>query len=186
MADLLKVLADESRLRILGLLLEGPRTVSDLAEATRLGAPTVSHHLKRLGDAGLARATVRGHFHVYAADRAALQDTVGRLLPPAAPRAAESRDDRVLRTFVRDDRLVSIPAQRTKRQVVLRWLAGRFEVGRTYTEREVNVLLSRSHDDVATLRRELVASRLLARADGRYVRADGPGHPATEPHRTRT
>lgn len=55
-ADLFKVLADPERLKLLSRLAEqgcAPLTVNDLTEASGLSQPTVSHHLKRLTDAGL-------------------------------------------------------------------------------------------------------------------------------------
>ncbi|MGZ4145629.1 MAG: DUF2087 domain-containing protein [Actinomycetota bacterium] len=74
--------------------------------------------------------------------------------------------------FTRDGRLRSIPAQRSKRDVVLDRLANEFEPDRTYEERAVNTILRRFHDDVATLRRELVASKKLVRtSSGVYKRA---------------
>ncbi len=79
---------------------------------------------------------------------------------------------RVVRAFVRDGRLASIPAQDRKRQVIFRYLVERcFEAGRTYTEREVNELLGGFHEDVATLRRGLVVAGLMTRAGGEYRRA---------------
>lgn len=44
----------------------------------------------------------------------------------------------------------------------------RFERGREYGEREVNDILRTAHDDISTLRRELVDYRWLERADGVY------------------
>ncbi len=76
--------------------------------------------------------------------------------------------DKTLRAFFDGTRLRSIPAKRKARVVVLLELLRRFEPGRTYAEREVNDLLRASHDDVASLRRELVDYRYLERADGRY------------------
>lgn len=76
--------------------------------------------------------------------------------------------DKTLRAFFDGKRLRSIPAKRKARVVVLLELLRRFEPGRTYAEREVNDLLRASHDDVASLRRELVDYRYLERADGRY------------------
>ncbi len=76
--------------------------------------------------------------------------------------------DKTLRAFFDGERLRSIPAKRKARVVVLLELLRRFEPGRTYAEREVNDLLRASHDDVASLRRELVDYRYLERADGRY------------------
>ena len=49
------------------------------------------------------------------------------------------------------------------------------QAGRAYAEAEVNDLLRPAHEDVATLRRELVDYGFLARADGVYRLADaGP------------
>jgi hypothetical protein len=39
-----------------------------------------------------------------------------------------------------------------------------------YTEKQVNGILKRYHDDTATLRRELVENQLMAREAGRYWR----------------
>jgi hypothetical protein len=87
------------------------------------------------------------------------------------PRPLDSEN--VLRRFVRDGRLVSIPAQRSKRLVVLDRLAQEFEVGRRYPERTVNELLGRWHRDTAALRRYLVDEGFLDREAGEYWRAGG-------------
>ena len=77
---------------------------------------------------------------------------------------------KVLRTFLTEDgRLRSLPAPRAKRAVVLEYLADQLEAGRTYRELELNAVLRRFHDDVATLRRELVGAKLVVRTtDGVY------------------
>jgi hypothetical protein len=80
-------------------------------------------------------------------------------------------DAKVLRAFVRDGRLVSIPAQPKKRLVVLRFLvASCFPDDRHYTEVEVNERLKAHDEDVAALRRYMVESGLMARASGIYRR----------------
>ena len=79
----------------------------------------------------------------------------------------------MLRTFVRDGRLVSIPAQHSKRLVVLGHLVRVFEPGVRYPEREVNALLGAWHPDVAALRRYLVDEALLTREAGVYWRTGG-------------
>lgn len=78
-----------------------------------------------------------------------------------------------------DGRLTAIPSKRSVRRPVLERLARHFELARTYPEREVNELLRTFHDDVASLRRELVAEKLLTRTrNGVYKLA--PSRPATE------
>ncbi|HWI05437.1 MAG TPA: DUF2087 domain-containing protein, partial [Acidimicrobiales bacterium] len=79
----------------------------------------------------------------------------------------------VLRNYLVDGRLAQIPAQRSKRLVVLDFLAGQFEPGRTYPEEQVNYILGRFHADYAALRRHLVEEELLERRDGFYWRTGG-------------
>ena len=71
-------------------------------------------------------------------------------------------------TFIKDGRLVSIPAQYKKRRYVMEELARSFEWGRLYDEKEVNAILKTFHDDVASLRREFIDQRIMMRESGRY------------------
>lgn len=62
-AALFKVLADPGRLQLLSRLAEKgcePMSVSELAQSSGLSQPTVSHHLKKLTDAGLLEKTRTG------------------------------------------------------------------------------------------------------------------------------
>ena len=83
----------------------------------------------------------------------------------------------MLRSFVRDGRLVSIPAVRSKRLVVLDRLSQEFEPGKRYSEKMVNLILGRWHADTAALRRYLVDEGFLERAAGEYWRAGGTVEP---------
>ena len=76
--------------------------------------------------------------------------------------------------FVRDGRLVSIPAAHGKRLIVLSLLAQEFEPGRRYSEPKVNLILGRGHPDTAALRRYLVDEGFLDRSGGEYWRSGGP------------
>ncbi|MDM7914578.1 MAG: DUF2087 domain-containing protein [Candidatus Eisenbacteria bacterium] len=78
----------------------------------------------------------------------------------------ESAEEAIRRRFFEDGRLKRIPAQRSKRAVVLRILAESFRPDRRYTEAEVNEILTAFHPDFCTLRRELVMARLLDREKG--------------------
>jgi hypothetical protein len=81
---------------------------------------------------------------------------------------AEEAEDRVIRAFFDGPRLRQIPASRKKRVAVLRHLLQRFVPGQDYPEPEVNDLLRPAHDDVATLRRELVDYGFMTRERGIY------------------
>ncbi|MDO5504579.1 MAG: DUF2087 domain-containing protein [Actinomycetia bacterium] len=86
----------------------------------------------------------------------------------SGPHTPDQFVDKTVRSFFDGDRLRSIPTKRRARVAVLLHLLRRFEVGRDYPEREVNDILRTAHDDISTLRRELVDYRYLLRADGIY------------------
>ena len=70
-------------------------------------------------------------------------------------------------------KLTAFPAKRKMKVYCLFYLAGKFEAGREYTEREVNELLLSWHTfaDPATLRRELYDYGFLDRSrDGKVYR----------------
>lgn len=88
---------------------------------------------------------------------------------------AERFHARTVRTFFDGPRLRSIPARRKARVSVLFELLRGFEADRDYPEREVNAILGRAHEDVASLRRELVDYGFLEREGGVYrVPAEPP------------
>jgi len=83
-------------------------------------------------------------------------------------------DTRILRNFMSaDGRLHTIPTKQAKLLVVLDHIAQSFEPGRTYPEKEVNVLLTTFHPDYAALRRYLVENQFLTREDAVYWRSGG-------------
>ena len=61
----LKILADESRLKLLRLISQGEQTAGDLAGKMNLSDPTVSHHLTRLREAGLVTLRMAGNQRFY-------------------------------------------------------------------------------------------------------------------------
>jgi DNA-binding transcriptional ArsR family regulator len=174
----LKLLANETRLRLLGLLADRERSVGELAEIVELKEPTISHHLAKLLEAGLVRMRPEGTTHFYRLDSEVLQRLSRELFSPekviglAGQEEASAWERKVLTTYLQDGRLSKIPDTRKKRDVILRWLVTQFEPGRHYPEREVNEIIQRHHPDSATLRRELIGARLMQRESGVYWRTD--------------
>lgn len=64
--ELLQVVADPSRWRILVLLSSGPLTVGELVERLDVAQPSVSHHLARLRESGLVQSAAQGRTRRYA------------------------------------------------------------------------------------------------------------------------
>jgi hypothetical protein len=178
----LKALAHESRLRLLGLVAERERSVQQLAAAIEVTEPTASHHLAMLREQGLVSRRVEGNTHWYGFEPDALRERARALFSRegvaslAHVRPARGSSEAVLANYLdADGRLTQIPARRKKRRVVLAWLVEMFEDGRRYPEREVNAIIGARHWDTATLRRELIINRMLAREEGEYWRLPREG-----------
>jgi hypothetical protein len=170
-----KALADENRLKIVGLLARESYSGEALAKLLDIKPATVSHHLARLAEAGLVTARMEGHAKLFSLRLDALHAMANRLLaheaPPEATRDLDGAayDRKVLSDFLRPDgTLQKIPAQQKKLLVVLRHLLKDFEPGRAYLEKEVNASLARAHPDTASLRRAMIEYKLMARAGGKY------------------
>jgi hypothetical protein len=93
--------------------------------------------------------------------------------PTQAPPLRRLTDrEKVVRAFLHDGRLVSIPARSRKRELLLEVILDQsFPEDREYEEREVNMRLALLHPDVAALRRYLVDGRFMTREAGIYRRA---------------
>jgi hypothetical protein len=193
----LRALVDQHRLRIIARAATRPVDVATLAAELRQPVPSIRRHIQGLVAAGLLeRHGDAGAPETYAArlDRVgelgrALAD-LERAADPAASDPADAwphdgeplgatldrigatrEERRILRSFLVDGRLVAIPAQHARRDVVLRFLLERvFTDDRHYPEREVNQRLAMFHPDVAALRRYLVDERYVDREAGMYWR----------------
>jgi len=168
-----KALGDEKRLKIVGLLAQRSLCVEEMAAILDLSAATVSHHLRKLAEAGLVEASAEGYYNVYSLRAETLREMSRRLLSAetfqdtARSLDLGSYDRKVLRDYLFEDgRLKNIPAQRKKRDVILRHIVREFEPGRRYAETEVNEIIGRFHEDYATIRREFIMRRMMDREGG--------------------
>ncbi len=168
-----KALADANRLKIVGLLAQQPYSVEELAALLNLKPSTVSHHLAKLAQVGLVSAKTESYYNVYQLDEKALQSKSRDLFSQENLAAsvvdvdADAYDRKVIEDFSRKDgSLKTIPAQRKKREAILRYVVKAFEVNKRYSEKKVNEILGKYHEDTASLRRELVGYGLMKREGG--------------------
>jgi DNA-binding transcriptional ArsR family regulator len=181
--DMLKALADESRLTLLQLVCEQEHTVGDLAERVSLSEPTVSHHLARLREAGLVTLRMAGNHRFYRINAAGLAKFkhltthIEHLPPPPeavdvddswiAALGWDASDQQVLHDYTVNRRLTHLPTKQKKLIVILRWLATLFQPDTLYTEPEVNTILKAVYsEDHVSLRRDLVDFGYLRRERG--------------------
>ena len=184
LARLLKVIADETRLKILGALADRSLTGKELAARLKLSAPTISHHMRKLIDSGIVTAESDAQRQRYSLNSELL--LASRRIPiseadrPIGFANGDGDADarfraKVIGDFFVGEQLRDIPAQRKRRVIVLQYILERFDPTRTYTEKQINDLLRPAHEDVATLRRELVDYGFMERERGIYqVTRAGP------------
>jgi len=170
--DYLRMALDPVRLAILGAAAVEPVDPGQLAQRLRVQTKTVLRAIVKLQEAGLLDEG-------YRLEVGTLQ-RLGSELPTMEGAASsvtegpwDEEEATVLRRFFDGTRLTQLPAQHTKRLVVLDRLAQEFEPGLRYAEREVNLMLQVWYQDYASLRRYLVDEGFLTRADGVYWRTGG-------------
>lgn len=173
---LFKCLSDRSRLQILKSLAQEDMYVERLSERLGLSASTVSFHLKKLTEAGAVTSYKSQYYMMYSLQRAVFSTSILEFLLTRSDEAdAQSARDtayrqRVIDSFFDHGKLKAIPSQRKKERIVLEVIAASFQFDRVYTEREVNLIIADYHDDFCTIRRDMIAEKLLARDAGQYWR----------------
>ena len=171
--DFYKALAETNRLKIVGLLAGHAYSVEELAALLKLKPSTVSHHLSKLTQVGLVSARTESYYNVYHLEEKALEEKTRRLLSRKDFTTViedvdlDTYDRKVIADYTRKDgSLKTIPAQQKKLEAILRYIVKAFEPGKRYSEKQVNKILARYHEDTASLRRELVGYKLMKREGG--------------------
>ncbi len=173
--SILSALLDPNRLQLAGALVDAPATSAELATRTGLDPATVLAGLADLRAHGVVEAdgetyvlpsgTLRGLAREFADDPLPMDPAIG---------FGMTDDERaVLVRYFEGRSLTEVPSSRAKRLVVLERLALEFDVGRRYSEPEINDILRTFSPDVAALRRHLIDEGLLDRGEGAYWRSGG-------------
>ena len=168
-----KVLGNENRLRMAGLLAQRDYMVSDLAAEMGLRESTVSEYLAMFREFGLVTMRPEGTSRIYSFNAATLTE-MNKLvhsreqLASISAESPENYELRVMQSFVKDGRITAFPAVLKKQLVLLKWIARQIEPDREYSEKEISAFLKQFNDDYATIRRELVDWHFMTREAGRY------------------
>ena len=167
--QMMKALADSSRLLILNSLFEKPQYVEELAQRFNLSPSTVSFHLKKLQSAGLVEKTKNQYYSEFRVNEKMFNQKLFDLTRfenvekyVQEERIREYRD-KVLKTFIKNGQVQKMPAQLKKRLIILSWFAAKFERERTYQEEEVSGIIQKHFDDYCLVRRDLIDFRFMTR-----------------------
>ncbi len=171
---LMKALADRSRLLIVRALMDKPQYVEELSERLRLAVSTTSFHLKKLESANLVYSQKEQYYVTYHLKDELFDLSLRRLLTFEHVEINEQEEriekyrQKVIATFFKYGKLTRIPAQQKKRGIIYEEIAKKFERGKIYTEREVNIIIADVNDDFCTIRRGLIDEGLMDRNDREY------------------
>ncbi|MFZ5515284.1 MAG: metalloregulator ArsR/SmtB family transcription factor [Candidatus Zhuqueibacterota bacterium] len=172
--QIMKALADSSRLMIVNSLMEKAQCVEELAERFNLAASTVSFHLKKLENARLLHKEKRQYYVFFSLNPEIFTSTLQQLISfeNIGKYVQEERilkyKEKVIHTFFEKGKLRRLPSQHKKRWIVLEQIAQRFETGKEYSEADVNATISTVFDDYCSIRRELVDEGIMERDGQRY------------------
>ena len=169
-----KAMASAERLRIIGVLVRGRATQSEIAEQLHVSVRDIFDHLTFLSEVGVIHETDG----VYDLDEKAIEALARGQFEGKRPSYEVTEDKpedarKVLKNYLNPDgTLKQIPPAKNRLLIVLNFIVDAFAFDTNYTEKEVNTILRRFHLDTAALRRYLVDNGLMAReGDGsRYWR----------------
>ena len=172
-----KALANDNRLKMLGLLAQQEYTGEEIATILSIQPATVSHHLARLAEIGLVSARAEGYYSVYALSVERLQTLSNEHLSTAAiirltnDLDLQAYENQVLHEYIRpNNQLQKIPHQINRRKIILAHIVRGFKPGVRYSERQVDRILGKIYDDPTALRVELLDQKFLTRDEDGYWR----------------
>ena len=170
--ELLKLLADETRLEILNILLKEDSYVEKIACELSLTPATICYHLKKMESAGVVNCSRSQFYIIYSLNRDIFDKPLYELIKKddAVVDTEEKYKKEVISNFFKYGRLTQIPTQRKKREIVLFEILKQFETDREYDEKEVNEIILRYHEDFCTIRREMIAFGMMTRDHEIYKR----------------
>ena len=169
--ELLKVLADETRLEILNMLLKEDSYVEKLACELSLTRATICYHLKKMESAGVVNCSRSQFYIIYSLNRDIFDKPLYELIKKDELVDPEEKYKKeVLSNFFKYGRLTALPTQRKKREIVLLEISKSFLIDKKYEETEVNEIIHRYHEDHCTVRREMIAFGIMAREKEIYWR----------------
>lgn len=173
MTDIIKIfkcLSDKSRLNIVESLINGPKYVEILSESLNLSASTVSFHLKKLEECSLVTSKREQYYTIYTINDNILKESLFDLINSGEKNDLEEAENaykqKIIDSFFKFGKLINIPVQQKKKRIILEEISKLFKKGRKYTEREVNLIIADINDDFCTIRRDMVAEKILIREEG--------------------
>lgn len=168
--EIFKCLGDDTRYKILCLLSKSDSYVELIASRLSLTPGTISFHLKKMEKAGLVKCSRTQFYMIYSLNKDIIAKPIADFLEP--PKELDSDDAyraKVIKTFFENGRLKQLPVQKKKRTICFEEIISAFEVGKSYTEKEVNGIISNCYEDYCLVRRWAVDEGYMERSGNIYT-----------------
>jgi hypothetical protein len=178
-----KTFVDVERLKLVGLLAQGPATMQNLIERAGMPGTEVFHHLSQLCETGLVtQSKGEDGADIFELQPQLLEEMAKRqfirareLAPPPVdqrniPADFTEEERKIVVNFTRPNgEITQIPLQPKKQQILVRYarhhVLRALEPGKAYPEKEINLLIKQLHPDAAFFRRTFVDSGYLNRTN---------------------
>ena len=168
--EILKLLADKTRLDILNALMKEDSYVEKIACDLSITPATICYHLKKMESVGMVKCSRSQFYMIYSLNKEIFDKPLIELVKNDTP--LENSEDKyrkeVTSNFFKLGKLVSIPTQRKKREIVLAEISKSFKKGKIYAEKEVDEIIHKFHEDHCIIRREMIGCGLMKRENGKY------------------
>ena len=172
--EIMKSLADASRLRVLNSLMEKSQYVEELSHRLNLAISTVSFHLKKLEKAGLVYKTKEQYYIIYHVNNELFDKKLKELTSfeniekYIEDERIEKYKQKVLKTFFNRNKLIKLPVQHKKKLIILEKFKEKFKSGKKYSEEDINNIILQSYDDYCTIRRLMIEENMMKRKNQIY------------------
>ena len=172
--EIMKSLADASRLQVLNSLMDKPQYVEELAHRMNLAVSTVSFHLKKLEKAGLISKSKEQYYIIYKVNLGIFDLSLRELTSFEnidkfiQDERIKKYREKVLKIFMKKGRLSKLPVQHKKKLIILDEFVKKFNAGKEYEENEVDTIINQVYDDHCTIRRLLIDEGIMKRKNQIY------------------
>ena len=174
-----KALADPTRIKMLILLAEGELNGQILAEKLGVTPATITHHAAKLRAASLIMERREKNTIYFTLNDYFLRNSASAALDliyrrtkgedePMDDKNKKLRDSVIRNFFDASGQLKNLPSQLKKKLIVLEHLVSQLELGKTYSEKEINTFIKQFHADYATIRREFIMHQYMFREKEQY------------------
>ena len=173
--QLFKCLADSSRLKIINSLCKEDMYVERLAKRLNLSPATVSSHLKKLEEIGAVQSRKEQYYTIYSLCPDVFSPRIIDLIQiESSDTSADEREEayrqKIMSTFMLNGKITKMPAQLKKKLILIEQICRAFDMGRPYTEKEMNLIIADYYDDFCMVRRFFVDYGLFTRDKGVYFK----------------